>query len=107
MAARQEVIAVEPEIVLSGKLPQNNVSARRPSAVAQKIPISAPNLELDAGGGDGMKELLAAGGPPPEKSKRASPPWIVGWQRTVDLIAVSERHIDQRFTERRVVLTLV
>src|SRR5262245_55683534 len=107
MAVRQQVIAVETEILLSGKLPQNNVSARRPSAIAQKIPISSPNLELHAGGGDGVKETLTAGIPAPQKSDRAGPPWIVRRQRSVNLIAISERHVHQRFAECLVAFALV
>jgi hypothetical protein len=37
------------------KLAQNNVSAESPFTVAQKIPVSAPDLDFYTGGGDSVK----------------------------------------------------
>ena len=73
--------------------------AQCPSAIAQEIPISTPDFEVRARGGHRVKEALSARVPPSHKSEGAAPPRILGRQWAMDLIAISEWHIDERLAE--------
>src|SRR5208282_5899910 len=70
-------------------------------------PVSAPDLDVYTGGGDSMKQALTSRFPPAQKSNGAAPPRVLGRQRTVDFIAISERHINNWSAEHLVLFPLI
>src|ERR1700689_5038432 len=83
------------------------MSAESPFAIAKEIPVSAPNLEIHASGRDRVKQAFTSWFPPAQKSNVAVPPRILGLQWTMHLIAITERHIDNRFAEHLVLFLLI
>src|SRR5262249_24173435 len=76
------------------QLMQCEMPSWRPSAIAQKIPILAPDLDVSHCLGNCMEEPLPSRIPCPEKSYRRVPPWIVGGLPMMNFVAESQRHID-------------
>src|SRR5579862_1227409 len=89
------------------KLAQNDLAARSPSTVAQKFPIAAPNLEVDAGGSDRVKKRLTARLPSSQKADGTIPACVVGGKRTMHFVAISQRHIHRRLADGLVLLPLI
>ena len=54
---------METKLFLPRKLAENDLSARRPLAVPQKLPVSAPDLQVDPGRGNGVKEAARVEAP--------------------------------------------
>src|ERR1700758_854132 len=107
MGARQVLIAVKTERIFPGKSAQNYVPAESPLTIVQKIPVSAPDLDVYTCSGDSVKQALTSWFPSTKKSDGTAPSRIVRGQGTVHFITISERHIDQRLPERLVLLSLI
>jgi len=96
---------VEP--ILPRKLLQNDVSARGPLTVPQEFPITAPYLEVYTGGSDSVKKTLASWFPSAQKANCTVPAGVLRGQRTVDLITISQRHVNRWLANPFILLPLV
>ena len=66
-------IAVNSEAFASRQLAQNDLAARCPATVSEKVPISAPHLETHPDARHGCQKFLAARLPAPEKADVTGP----------------------------------
>ena len=69
----QKLVAMQAEAIFSRKLAQNNISARRPLAVPQKLPVPPPDLEVYTGSGDSVKKTLTSRLPSAQKADGTTP----------------------------------
>jgi hypothetical protein len=69
----QKLVTMEAEPILPRKLPQNNVSARRPLAVPQELPVSTPNLEVYTSSDDSVQKTLASRFPSTQEANGTLP----------------------------------
>ena len=76
----------------SGKLAQNDAMSERPLTISQKFPVPAADLEVYTSPGNGVQHPLSSRFPSPEKSDVTTPSRVIGRQRAVDLVTISERH---------------
>src|SRR5262245_38505547 len=70
-----------------------------PPAITKEIPISTPDFYIVPSRNDSVQQSLPAWLPSAQKPDRAIPSRVVQRTRAMHLVAISERHIDQRLAD--------